>query len=84
MSLWKSTIGQDTIERNSQRIQRLEELLKIVAAYALQDNWPLIVVSLSLDAVACGEREHRRKDLGRALEVVARDIEEAVFDLCAR
>jgi hypothetical protein len=40
-------------------------------------------VALRVNAVPRRKGEHRRKDLGRTLEMVARDIEDAALDLCA-
>jgi hypothetical protein len=68
---------------NTQRIQGLEQCPEVGAAYAFQNYQVFGAVALRVNTVPHWKGEYRHKDLGRALEMIARDIEDPALDLCA-
>jgi hypothetical protein len=66
---------------NSQGIKDFEEPLEVYTADPLQFEWVRTAASFSLDVIGCRKSEGRGEYLRIALEMVARDFEDAIFDL---
>lgn len=64
-----------------QGVEDFEQPPEVDAAYAFQYERVLVAVTFDMTAARCWQRERRRKDLRVVLEMVARDLEEAVLDL---